>query len=100
MGLHKGEPALVQRKSVPVYRDNDRDGLLDFDPASVKVVLGGFNCHKSAKHGTSKRVGKWSAGCQVFASGGEHDILLALCRQSAELYGNSFTYTLLRECEL
>ena len=100
LGFHKGSVALVQRKPVAVYRDNNRDSILDQDPSSVEIIMGGFNCHKANAHGTSKLVGKWSAGCQVFANSFEHNILLQLCELSAGLYGDSFTYTLLTEAQI
>ena len=100
IGKHKGEPALVQVKPMAVFRDNDKNDVLDFDPSTVESVLGGFNCHKASKTGTSLTVGKWSAGCQVFANCHDHDVLLALCERAASLYGNSFTYTLITSDDL
>jgi len=100
LGEHKGEAALVQAKPMAVYRDNDGDADLDFNEDSVECVMGGFNCHKSSKTGTSTVVGKWSAGCQVFANCDDHDVLLALARRAAVMWGDSFTYTLLSSDKL
>ena len=100
LGKHKGAPALVQVKPLAVYRDENCDALLDYDESTIDRCMGGFNCHKSSKTGTSKQVDGWSAGCQVFANCHDHDMLLALARRSVALHGDGFTYTLLRECEL
>jgi len=95
LGLHKGQPALVQVKPVNVYRDNNRDAVLDMDATTIENTRGGFNLHRSRKNGTSTVVGKWSAGCQVLASSYDMDIVIALASKAATLYGDSFTYTLL-----
>lgn len=96
LGKHKGEPALVQVKACAVYRDNDRDNAMDFDETRVDHHLGGFNCHKASKTGTSTLVDGWSAGCQVFANCYDHDMLMALAYRSAAIHGDGFTYTLLK----
>lgn len=100
LGTHKGAPALVQKELMHVYRDNNCDGLLDFDESTIEYCMGGFNCHKASSWGTSTQVDGWSAGCQVFANCHDHDILMALAGRSAVVHGDSFSYTLLRECEL
>jgi len=101
LGMHKGiYPALVQRKPILVYRDNDCDGFLDPDPANTEKVLGGFNCHRASSSGTSILVDGWSAGCQVYANVHDHALLISLARRSAAIHGDSFSYTLLRESEL
>jgi len=99
-GLHKGQSAaLVQRKAVPVYRDNDQDALLDHDDSTIEESFGGFNCHRASAVGTSTQVDGWSAGCQVFANCHEHAMLMAICNRAAALHGDSFTYTLLTEAQ-
>lgn len=100
IGEHKGTQALVQKKPMAVYRDNNKNSALDFDAITIERVMGGFNCHRSRKHGTSTSVGRWSAGCQVFANAYDHDVLMALSHRSAAIHGNSFTYTLLTSGQL
>ncbi|TMO97547.1 hypothetical protein [Pseudoalteromonas ruthenica] len=103
-GNHKGYAALVQNKPVTVYRDSDKDAAINTDVAldSVTTQTGwfGINCHRASKHTTSKLVDKWSAGCQVFANPNDFEQLLTLCTQSAKVYGNTFTYTLLNQADL
>ena len=49
-GLHKGQPALVQVRPIPVYRDDNCDEILDFDKTTIERVMGGFNCHRASRH--------------------------------------------------
>lgn len=43
------------------------------------------------------QVGEWSAGCQVIANPTNFAKLIALAEKHRGLYGNTFTYTLLRQ---
>lgn len=96
LGLHRGQyEALVQRAPVKVYRDDSRDQVLDMDPGSVETGLFGINIHKAGRESVS--VGRWSAGCQVIANKSAFDVLIAVARRSAELWGDGFTYTLLED---
>jgi len=96
IGLHRGEkPALVQIKTVTVYRDKDRDVELDFDQGE-STGLYGINIHRAGKN--SVNVDKWSAGCQVFANDADFEEFMALCHKQVKAgYGDVFSYTLLEE---
>lgn len=97
IGLHKGKyEALVQRKEVEVYRDKNKDNKLDY--LNKDKGLFGINIHKAGLN--SKIVEDWSAGCQVFRKSSNFEEFMNICRKSKELYGNSFTYTLLNEEDL
>jgi hypothetical protein len=101
-GNHQGKyPALVQNKPVTVFRDANGDEKIDAENAQIKQRgYFGINCHRaSAKH-ESKQVDKWSAGCQVFANPSDFETFMALCNESAETWGNTFTYTLLTQDQL
>lgn len=99
IGLHRNAyKALTQKKPITVYRDNNGDGVLDFN--NEQEGLFGINLHRAQKAGVSHLVHKWSAGCQVCADSFDFEILMALCEKSAELYGNSFTYALINEADL
>ena len=96
IGKHQGKyEALRQVGMIKVYRDDDRDNELDFDPTTIKEGRYGINCHRSNPYTESYYVDKWSAGCQVFKKIKEYNEFMELCRKSRSLYGNSFTYTLL-----
>ena len=97
LGKHQGKyAALVQAGDITVYRDNDRNA--DINGGNCETGQFGINCHKAGKQ--SRRVNKWSAGCQVLASECDFNLLMALCEKSAQLWGDRFTYTLLTEDEL
>ena len=94
LGLHRRRvPALVQVGRCRYYRDKDRDTILDMDPATIEDRIVGLNCHPAGPD--SKRIGLWSAGCQVVANQDEFDTLLSICRRSSQYYGPRFTYTLI-----
>ena len=91
--------ALCQRNGpVQVYRDNNRDHILDHDPDSVEQGWFGINIHQ-AKSGETRYVGSYSAGCQVFKNSTEFKKFLEIIKRSRDSLGNSFTYTLLKESD-
>ena len=102
IGLHKNSyTALVQTKGkVAVYRDNNKDNLLDYDPRTIESGYFGINIHRSSSTGTSKIVDNWSAGCQVFANINDFNEFIKLCKVSADRFGSKFTYTLFDERQL
>lgn len=96
IGLHRGQyRALVQRKSVTVIRDYDRNALLDFNNGRESTGLYGINIHRASIHGITKTVGKWSAGCQVFEKNEDFIHFMSLCEKHRLHHGNQFTYTLI-----
>jgi len=97
VGKHKGYAALQQQKPVKVYRDPNKDDVLDFDPETIQAGMFGINIHRSNKDRPSEQVNKWSAGCQVLADPIHFGFLMALAMEAQEIHGNSFTYTLLTE---
>ncbi|WHI45036.1 hypothetical protein [Microbulbifer sp. VAAF005] len=100
LGLHQGKyRALVQRKSARVYRDNNQDSIINID-SPIDDGLFGINCHRANATQKSRRVDRWSAGCQVLADPFDFALLISLCDVAAEKWGTSFTYTLLEEKDL
>lgn len=101
IGLHRGKSkALVQCKQVEVYRDNNKDSVLDLKENTVESGFFGINIHKSNPYTSSIKVEKWSAGCQVFANPFDFKDFLALCDKGSTAFGNSFTYTLINAKDL
>jgi hypothetical protein len=102
IGKHQGKyKALVQRKPVAVWRDNNQDSTIDYSEFhSQDIGYHGINIHRSNPYTESYLVNKWSAGCQVFKAVEDYEEFLDLCEQSAALYGGTFSYTLLTEEEL
>ena len=96
---HRGKyDALCQRGAkVKIYRDNNRDEILDHDPDTISTGWFGINIHRSHSTREVTQVGKYSAGCQVFPNPDDFALFMALVYRSAALYGDTFTYTLLEE---
>ena len=103
IGKHQNSyEALVQRKPVKVYRDNNKDEIIDYNNITTLVdqCYFGINIHRSNPYTESYVVNKWSAGCQVFKKVEDYEKFMDLCGESAKIYGNSFTYTLIDEKDL
>lgn len=99
LGMHKGQyKCLVQRLPVKIIRDFNRDNKLDFDSEKVVEEMAGIELHYAGKN--SKKVGKWSGGCQVTQDEHGCESIVNVCEQSAQLYGNAVTYTLITEEDL
>ena len=94
---HRGKyDALCQRLGkVCCYRDDNRDDILDMHPESIAAGMYGINIHKAGAYSTN--IGKYSAGCQVFAYEKEYNVFISLCKLSADIWGNAFTYTLIED---
>lgn len=94
IGQHRGQyTALVQASPVTVYRDRNRNDTMDLLAGQTQTGTFGINIHHAGTD--SKLVGRWSAGCTVVANLHDWDILMAIVRRSADLYGDRFTYTLI-----
>lgn len=102
IGMHRGKyEALVQVGPLTVYRDNDRDNILDLDEANTETRSDfGGNIHRAHRLHESVEVDKWSALCQVVANPDNFERLMELCRRSRDLWGNRFNYTLINEKDL
>ena len=103
IGKHQGKyEALVQRKKVKVWRDNNKDEIIDYNNITLLSDEGyfGINIHRSNPYDQSYVINKWSAGCQVFKKVEDYNKFIQVCKDSAEIYGNSFTYTLVDEKDL
>jgi hypothetical protein len=96
IGLHRGKYyALVQRKPVTVLRDYDRNSILDFQNGRPETGMFGVNIHHASVNGTTRTVDNYSAGCQVLANINDFNLFMQLCEKHKQVYGNSFTYTLI-----
>ena len=95
-----GHTALCQRGGeVSVWRDNNRNATPDKHGPEDRGWYG-INIHKHRGSGARVNTGGVSAGCQVFKDSIEFAEFLETCRDSADKYGNSFTYTLIDEGDL
>lgn len=93
--------ALTQRLGkVKVFRDNDKDKVLEMKEETIDEGYFGINIHKHSSSYEREFVKGASAGCQVFKITSDFYEFLELCQKSASLFKNSFTYTLLEEEDL
>ena len=99
---HQGKyEALCQKKPVKVYRDNNKDSKYDMLEENIHEGIFGINIHKAGSRiNGSTQIDKWSAGCQVFSKESDFNQLMELAYKAKNLYGNSFTYTLIESKDL
>lgn len=99
---HQGKyEALCQKKPVKVYRDNNKDGKYDMLEENIQEGIFGINIHKAGSRvNGSTQIDKWSAGCQVFSKESDFNQLMDLAYKAKDLYGNSFTYTLIESKDI
>ena len=83
----------VQKKPVTVFRDYNRDAILDWNNGREETGLFGINLHKAGAN--TQDIGKYSAGCQVFQNVSDFEEFMNLARKHKKLHGNTFTYTLI-----
>lgn len=98
-GAKKPYECLRQRtsKDVSVYRDDLKDGKLQFNEASIQSGQFEIEIH----HGTpGKAVEFWSAGCQVFESYTDYAEFIKICETVKDQVNNQYTYTLLDEADM
>ena len=101
IGLHRGKyTALVQQNPVTVFRDYNRDSILDFNNGREETGQFGINIHHASNNGTTKEVDKYSAGCQVFSNIKDFDSFMEMAEKHKEKNSNNFTYTLIDERSL
>jgi hypothetical protein len=99
-GLHRGKYfALVQKNPVTVIRDYNKDNFLNYDSGRIEQGNFGINHHRAGGV-ESFKVGKWSAGCLVNPHPRIFEIEMEIFRESAKIWGDSFTLTLIKESDL
>lgn len=101
LGKHRNKyEALVQLGGkVRVWRDGNKDDKLD-RAGEIHEGWYGINIHRAGSTGTTAKVGRYSAGCQVFQNADDFALMISLAKKSSSLRGNKFTYTLLEEADL
>lgn len=99
VGRHRNYKALQQINDMTVFRDANRDGLLDVQGVEEDHGMHGINIHRANAYRASTVVGKWSAGCQVFQDPDHFSFFLLLCDRASQKFSNKFSYTLLEESD-
>lgn len=102
IGKHRSSyDALVQNKPICVYRDYNRNEILDFNIEDKDCGIFGINIHRAKiggaddSLGNTEKIGDYSAGCQVFQNYMCFLEFMRLAKKQEDLYGNKFTYTLI-----
>lgn len=96
---HRGQyDALCQKAPLQVYRDKNLDECFDLIEENIKEGIYGINIHKAGRD--SKRVDKWSAGCQVIAKESDWNVFMTIMYEAKNIWGNSFTYTLINSNDI
>lgn len=95
-GKHKGSyDALIQASPLPVYRDRNKNNILDMDKNTIQKGMFGINLHRGNLYTIVDSIGKNSAGCQVVKYPNSLQIILDLCRMSSTKYNyKKFNYAL------
>lgn len=97
---HQGKyDALCQRGKLMVYRDNNKDNKVDYVNLQESYA-DGINIHSTKPNLINKIVNDWSAACQVLVNWADFQEFMTLCYRQKDLYGNKFTYTLIRTNEI
>lgn len=116
IGFHKGydgskinpntkEPypahrALVLTGHIMIKRDKDKDGIAGNSGTVMNGDNTGCNIHGAVRSDLTKKIGPWSAGCQVFAAWKDKEEFVDICEKYKQIVKNKFTYTLLKEEQL
>ena len=98
-GLHSGYRALIQSGNIKVYRDRNKNDVLDMDPSTIQEGEFGIDNHHALDQAApTPTVGKFSAGCQVWAILADFLAMMGLVdKQIAAGLGSLFSYSLLEE---
>lgn len=90
-------PFLWQVGKVKLWRDNNKDTVIDHVNEGEYGPGTGINCHRMSWNNVSGQpVNNWSEGCQG-AEEPEFKKLLEPLRKSTAIFGNVFSYTLLEK---
>ena len=102
LGMHQGKyPALVQTKPCNVFRDFNRDPILDYNVNTLESGLFGINLHYVSASTIVKSIGNGSAGCQVHPIKEDNDYILSLVHlQMRYIKTDAVSYSLILESEL
>lgn len=99
LGMHRGKQfALVQRGGpMSVYRDSNRDTVLDYDPKTIVSGFWGLDGHYGSLEDTDV-VDHFSAACQVWRYHEPHQALMQEFKRLSEGYRfDKFTYALVNQ---
>jgi hypothetical protein len=96
LGKHKNTyPCLRQRKEVKVWRDANKDAVIDYGDLNESTAWA-IQIHRASANKVAQSTNKWSAGCTVVQDPTHYDNFIELCRAQINTRGwHSFTYTII-----
>lgn len=94
VGLHNKYEALVQCAPVTVYRDSNRDNIINEVKGTEDRGIFGIDIHHAGQNFIAKFIDNFSAGCQVWQDIGCFNTMMTLAKRGTQQY---FSYTLLNE---
>ena len=88
--------------SIDSIINNNLDDCYDMLEENLDKGIFGINIHRATKYAGKKstQIDKWSAGCQVIASNDDWTFFMKIMRKARDIWGNSFSYTLLESKEI
>ena len=98
LGKHKGTyDCLVQNKPFHVWRDNNKDSIINEYNTLTDSISWGIQIHRANSKFRSKRVHRWSAGCTVISDPSKYAIFMSIIKESIVLNPTwkTFTYTII-----
>jgi hypothetical protein len=99
-GAKRRYTALCQRSGkVSVWRDGNKDSTPDYVGVEDEGMYG-INIHRHWGSDEREYTDGVSAGCQVFQDSKDFYEFMDTCNRAADRWGNSFTYTLIKEGDL
>lgn len=93
-GLHNGYKALIQSAPITVYRDANRDTIIDEKPGTEDTGLFQVDIHHAGQNFVAKFIDNFSAGCQVWQNIADFNQMMNYIEAAGQKW---FTYTLLNE---
>lgn len=88
-----GYECLVPCKDIPVWRDGNRDAIIDYGGEDHDSA--GIQIHRANFENTSVQIGRYSAGCIVLQTG--FDDFMNLCKKQVIMNkGSTFSLTILK----
>lgn len=92
---------LNQVEPFRVIRDFNYDEVVDLETGREENIIAGFEYHRASSRRITRRVGKYSAGCQVNPSPWSYDLTIRVFQSAIKAgWRNSFTATWLNESAL
>lgn len=101
LGWHYNIPALVQVGNIKIFRDKNKNNILDFNYNSITEGSHyGINIHGTNERYKGDKVLNFSEGCCVVKNWDEYLNFISIIKNAVYYQGNSFTLTLIDSDEL